>query len=382
MNSSISSSDPVPTAAALPGAAIANGVRPTWRATARGCVLWAGGLLLTVYGFVCVIDPWDVLPLSPSLPRVPISTNSRFSFPALARSARFDSIVLGTSTARLLRPKALDAAFGNAHFANLAMNSATAWEQLRMLGVFRASHAHPRTVVIGLDAEWCGRGTLVRYTPRPFPEWMYEPTTWRGYLEVLNLYALQEAANQFAVMVGLKRRRYGLDGYTNFLPPESQYDPVRVAAAFARWGPPDEQPLPDPPPDAAAPPPVFPAHALLREALLTLPSETRTVLFWAPYHSGRHGAPNSGTARAWAACKAGVTRAVTGTGAVIADFMRTSAITQDTSNYWDPLHYRVPIADRVVQGLNAALDGQENPDFALLTPPSRHGAEAAATRPQ
>ena len=333
-------------------------------------MLWAGGLLLAVYAFICTVDPWDVLPLSPPLPRVPISTNARFSFPALARSPRFDSVVIGTSTARLLRPTALDPVF-QARFANLAMNSATAWEQARLLGVFARSHPDARAVVIGLDAEWCGP-TIVRTTPRPFPEWMYAANPWRGYLEVLNLYAVQEAASQFAVMVGLKRPRYGLDGYTPFVPPDAQYDPVRVAAAFARWGPPDEQPVPDPPPGASTS--AFPAHAMLRDALLGLPAGARAVLFWAPYHVGRQGLPESGTARRWTACKSAIEQAVAGTGAVVADFMRPTGITQDASNYWDPLHTRVAIADRVVEGLRAALDGRETPDFALLLPPVRREA--------
>ncbi|MCC7282510.1 MAG: hypothetical protein IT556_09020, partial [Acetobacteraceae bacterium] len=53
----------------------------------------------------------------------------------LARSARFDSAILGTSTSRMLRPAVLDPLFG-ARFANLSMNDATAWEQYRLGLVF------------------------------------------------------------------------------------------------------------------------------------------------------------------------------------------------------------------------------------------------------
>ena len=71
--------------------------------------------------------------------RAPVATNARFSFPALARSAKFDSAVFGTSTSRLLRPVMLDPEFG-ARFANLAMNDATAYEQARILRRVRAAH--------------------------------------------------------------------------------------------------------------------------------------------------------------------------------------------------------------------------------------------------
>ncbi len=222
MSSSISSSNPL-----------------AWRRWLR---LWLGaaaGGVIGLFLLVAVVDPWDALPLSPPLPRVPISSNARYSFPALARSPRFDAALLGTSTARLLRPAALDGLFGGARFVNLAMNAATAYEQVRLLGVFVRAHPHPRAVLIGLDYSWCVP-ELERYTPRPFPEWMYEPgARWAGYREVLQPYAVQEAVSQLATMLGLKQRRYGLDGYTRFVPPDSDYDPARVDRAFARW------PLPD-----------------------------------------------------------------------------------------------------------------------------------------
>ena len=181
-----------------------------------GCAL---GLLAFVFLFVAVIDPWGMLPLSPPLPRVPISTNARFSMPALASDAGFDSAVIGSSSSRLLRPERLDALLGG-RFVNLAMNAATAWEQAQMLALFARTHPAARTVVIGLDGVWCTE-LPQRSSGRPFPAWMYRGSRWRGYAEVMNLYAVQEAASQLWVMLGLKRRRYGLDGYTSFVPPEA-----------------------------------------------------------------------------------------------------------------------------------------------------------------
>ncbi|MBV8916265.1 MAG: hypothetical protein JOZ05_24915, partial [Acetobacteraceae bacterium] len=289
-----------------------------------------------VYGFVIIVDPWDTLPLSPPLPRVPISTNARFSFPALARSRIFDSVVLGNSSARLLEPRLLNAGFG-ARFANLAMNSATAYEQSRMLQVFLRAHPRPLAVMFGLDQEWCSP-SFRRYTERPFPEWMYTDNLWPAYRYMLTPYAVQEAANQFAVMLHLKWRRYGLDGYTSFVPPESAYDRVRRDAAFLRWPPTDRSP---PPPDARA---VFPALSLLRQDLFSLPPETRKVLFFVPYYIERQGEAGSVTAWNWAQCKQQVAAVAAETGAEAIDFMIPSAITRDKDNYWDPVHYRVPIA--------------------------------------
>ena len=311
-----------------------------------------------MYAFVVLVDPWGMLPLAPPWHRAPISTNARYSFPALASSARFDSAVLGTSTSRMLRPAVLDAVFG-ARFVNLAMNSATAWEQARMLALFARHHPAPRAVLVGLDAAWCGR-VPPDGPARPFPAWMYDGSPWRGYREVATLYAVQEAANQFAVLAGFKRRRYGPDGYTSFLPDDSRYDPARVAASFADWGTARD----DPPTPVA-----LPALTALSTALETLPATTRKVLVFMPSALGLHGAPGSDAAALLAACKAAVTAIGRRTpGSLVVDFQIDSPITRERDNYWDPLHYRIGIADRIMADLADALDGRAGLDDRILWP--------------
>jgi hypothetical protein len=45
------------------------------------------------------------------------------------------------------------------------------------------------------------------------------------------------------------------------------------------------------------------------------------------------------------------------------DFNIPSGITTNDDNYWDPLHYRLPIADRIVKGIEQAIaTGQDDPD--------------------
>ena len=316
------------------------------------------GGLAAAYAFVVLVDPWGMLPLSLPLPRAPISTNARFSFPALASSPAFDSAIVGTSTSRMLRPAVLDGVFG-ARFANLAMNSATAWEQARMLALFTRRHPAARAVLVGIDAAWCERAPR-RDSGRPFPEWMYGGSPWRGYAEMANLYAVQEAANQFAVLAGLKRRRYGLDGYTSFLPDDSRYDPARVARTFAQWG--DA-------PDEPAVPVALPSLPLLDAALGALPPGTRKVLAFMPSEIGQHGAPGSDAALLLAACKReAVAIARRHPGTLVVDFQVDSPITRSRDNYWDPLHYRIGIADRLMADLGAALAGQANADDRILAP--------------
>jgi hypothetical protein len=335
-----------------------------WRRFARLFLITALASLAFVYGFVAIVDPWDTLPLSPPLPRVPISTNARYSFPALARSDKFDSAVFGNSSSRLLEPRLLNPGFG-AHFANLAMNAATAYEQTRLFDVFLRAHPRPRVVMFGLDAGWCA-STFQRFTERSFPEWMYGEDLWPAYLHMFSPYAVQEAANQFAVMTHMKRRRYGLDGYTSFVPPEAAYDRARRDRQFLNWAPVDNRP---PAPDAVA---TYPALPLLRENMLRLPAATRKVLYFPPYHIERQGEPGGVTRWEWDQCKQQVAAIAAETGAEVIDFMIPSAITRDRDNFWDPVHYRIPIAERIVDGL---VKG-ESPDAVVIVPRPKMAATA------
>lgn len=295
--------------------------------------------------------------MSPPLPRVPISTNARYSFPALARSPRFDSVILGDSTARLLQPAVLDPGL-HARFANLSMNAATAYEQSRMLALFLHAHPRPNAVIVSMSQAWCTE-TAARFTPRSFPEWMYRGSPWAAYRELLTPYAIQEAANQFAVMMGWKQRRYGLDGYTSFVPPDSAYDPAKRDALFRHWGPVANGPAP------ADVEPAYPAMPMLAAMLQSLPPGTRRILFFAPQSVDLQGVPGSIAAWRWAGCKREVAGLAREYGALALDFNRVSPITTDRDNFWDPVHYRQAIARRVMEALIAG----SSPDATTLHAP-------------
>ncbi len=294
--------------------------------------------------------------------------NARYAFPALARDTAFDSAVFGTSTSRLLRPATLDAAFGG-RFENLAMNAATAWEQAQLMTVFTRAHPEARTVLVGLDVEWCATGDELRkLTGRPFPAWMYGEDRWAGYLHLLNLDAVQKAAQAFAEFSGLKPEVYGADGYTSFTPPDETYDAVRAAAHLREWSTFVPAGARDGPPEGWR----FPALELLRDRLAALPPATRKVLFFVPY--SRAVLPKPGedaVAAVWTECKRRVARlAAAVPNAVAADFMRPNAITGDDLNYWDGLHYRQPIAERIVRDLAAAQAGATGNEAAVMLQPT------------
>ncbi len=294
-----------------------------------------------------------MLPVHLPIRRVPISTNARFSFPALATAKRFDAVVIGTSTARLLRPAVLDGIFGGARFANLAMNASTAWEQGEMLQLFARHHRHVRAIVLDLDASWCEAAPgSPKLTGRAFPRWMYGGSPWRGYGAMFDLFALQEAVNQAAVALGLRHGSYGGDGYTDFLPPDRDYDQGRVAVLFRRWGVPAA---------AKAPPGDIPLPfvAALPDLLSRLPPSATKMLFLPPLAIEQTGTPGSVTRAEWDDCKQAAAAAASRVpGAILLDFAIPNRVTRDHGFFWDPIHYRVEVADRIMDGMARALDGQ------------------------
>jgi hypothetical protein len=331
-----------------------------WRRFCRRLLLFALTLAGIVYGYVFILDPFDTLSLSPPFDRSPITTNARYAFPALARSPAFDGIILGTSTSRLLRPAQLDPLF-DARFANLAMNSATAYEQWRLGMLFARHHPDAKVLLLGVDIVWCETGDgLAKYTERHFPEWMYDDNSWNDYLHQFSLYAVEQAGIQFGVLTGLRPRRYGRDGYTDFLPDDAAYDPARARRHLYSGGVPEPVQPVEPPVQlsaAAIRALSFPALPLLGDLLAALPKAEK-LIFLVPYHIAEQPRPGSREAIVWNACKVRLAALVAAAPhARLVDFMIPSPVTRQDDNYWDPLHYRVRIATWLGLSLRAAADG-------------------------
>ena len=324
-----------------------------WAGFARSfvvCAVLAGVVALI---FVAAIDPYG-LRAAPGRPPGPImDANQRLSYPQIARGGAFDSAVFGTSTARLLDPDALDAAFGG-RFANLSVNAATPDEQIRLAGLFLARRP-VRAVLFGLDATWCAADPPSR-TANAFPDWLYADGTPWGSLLQMNLRTVTVAFQAGLARMGLARPRIRRDGYAVFTPPEDRYDPER-ARAHIRFG------AADPSAPAEAPDAPMPALARLDRLLGSLPPDVLKILVFMPVHASAQGAPGTAAGLREAACKARVAALGAGNRALAVDFRRPSPLTSRDANYWDALHYRLPLAARIVADLKAALDtGADDPD--------------------
>lgn len=324
-----------------------------WRAFIRGTLVAAASIGVGAVAFVAALDPYG-LRAAPGRPPGPImDANQRLSYPQIARGGPFDAAVFGTSTARLLDPAALDRAF-DARFANLAVNAATPDEQIRLATLFLARRPI-RAVLFGLDATWCSADPPAR-TTNAFPDWLYaDPRTLRNGLRQVNLRSLTVAIGAGFARLGLERPRIRPDGYAVFTPPEARYD-LQRARAHIRAGARD--------PNESAPEPGRPMPALARlDALLGgVPADALKLLAFMPVHAAAQGVPGTRAGRREEACKAHVAAIGTRHGATVVDFRRISPLTTRDDQYWDALHYRLPVAARIVADLKAAVStGADDP---------------------
>ena len=345
-----------------------------WRGFWATTIGTAVGLGATIYALLLVIDPYDTIFFAPPFDRAPVTTNQRFSFPALARRQRFDSAVIGTSSTRLLDPGRLNEVLGGS-FVNLSMNSGTAYEQLQIFKVFVRHHPRARTIIFGLDIEWCEVvETYEKFTPRPFPPWMYDDDPWNDLAHLFNLPALEEMGRQFAYLTGLRAQKYGKDGFTDFLPPIEAYELERARRHLYDGQTPHRkapvaEPI-DPAPEVRAAWP-FATHPLMAEMLRALPDETVKVLMFVPYHHFHQPAPGSRQDAYWAECKRRLTKLAAGfANTHVLDFMIHSEITLRDRNYWDPLHFDRNIASQLIALIARAVETRRGGDgrYRYLTP--------------
>lgn len=337
--------------------------RKFWR-TILTSALVSGGSLLAL---VVLLDPYNTLPYSLPLDRYPVTTNQRFGFPAIIASQEFDSMVTGTSTARLLYPPSLDDALGGS-FANLSLNSGRAYEQLQVVDLFAYHHPDMKRLVIGADSVWCDLVVDEKFTFRPFPPWLYDRSPWNDVFYLFNLETIEQSGRLLGQLLGLRPPAYGKDGYGYFLPDPSEYDLSRVRKKLYKDREPYVRPTQVAPADNYAGERAgwsFPQLEYLRTMMDIVPEHTEVIVFFVPYHHLQVPTPGSEYEARWDACKQEVADILSSRGrAHVVDFMIRSDITMEDRNYWDPLHYTRETADLLVRELETAVKTrQSNPAY-------------------
>ncbi|WP_406857003.1 hypothetical protein ABEG18_05045 [Alsobacter sp. KACC 23698] len=337
-----------------------------WRALlARfAAVLAAAGLGLAA--FVFAFDPYGAGPLAGLAPPALMDINQRFMYPQVIRSHAFDSAVIGTSTVRLLNPARLDPLF-SARTVNLGMNAATPWEQARIADLFLRETPDPALMIFGIDAEWCAQDAASpakRLTFRAFPDSFYDDNRWNDWPYLFNLHSIEISWRLAMHRLRFKRQRLPMNGYEVFTPNEALYDVGRARThIYGDTGfgtsPPARAPKDPVAPDQFR----FPALAWLEDLLARLPARTSRFILFPPAHAAGYFPADTREGSRMEACKAQATRIAERRGATLVDFRVPSRLTQDDANYWDHLHYRLPVAERITQALvDAQATGRDAPD--------------------
>lgn len=327
-----------------------------WRAFIRTAAWSALGLAVALYGFVIAMDPYGTR-VAAGDRTVPImDINQRYMYPQIARAALYDSAVFGTSTMRLLDPERLDGKLGG-RFANFAMNAATPWEQAQLLALYLRHRPHPGTLVFGIDRHWCLPHDA-RLSFRSFPPWLYEEGWVKDLPHLFDFRSIEIAGRVALARLGLARERMRRDGYGIFTPPESRYDLAQARRHIRANSSPfveGEESAPASGSRGGADP--FPSLAWLSQMLDRVPPETRMLVVMPPIHVAAQAVPDTPDAARERACTARVLDLAARHGATVVDYRRPSAITTEDSNYWDPLHYRIGLAARIVDDLAAVAAG-------------------------
>jgi len=345
---------------------MADPVQRSWRTFVLSWLLWSAGWFTGLYLFVAIVDPFDTLAFSPDWKRHRVTGNERFELPGLMKRGHFDSAVFGTSTVLLLDPSALDAALGG-HFVNAALSDGRAWEQAQVMRLFTQETPQPRTLVLGIDVAWCTPDQPAPpLTFRPFPAWEYERDRRAGYLHLFDLRHIDAALRQALTITGTLAPVLSEDGYWQFVPDDALYDPIRAAAKIYGAPPPVSVPAVTLPAAGVRPADwTFPDIAFLAASLRQFPQQTRVILMLVPYHVVAY-ASEARWPRYHFCKEALVGAARTLANAVVVDFMFPNATTRDYRQYWDGLHYRVSVAQRVVDALRRAERGEETDGFARI----------------
>jgi hypothetical protein len=349
----------------------ATGSARRWGAFLRSVAVFAFALAVPLLLFNLLVDPYDASPMHLPFRRPLMDINQRFMYPQVLRSGEFDGAVFGTSTLRLLKPADLEAGFGG-RFANFGMNAATPFEQSQAVRLYVAHTPRLRTLVWGLDSGWCEEDAdqpAKLVTERAFPPWLYGESRFAAIPHMFNLRTLEISARLVLNRLGLMKERLPRNGYEVFTPPEQSYDAARARQHI--WGGRLRPVAPDiAPAETGAAERArwrYPGLRFLAEGLRGLPKGARLILVFPPVHIAFEPPPASPEGARAAECKRRAAAIAQAQGGIVVDFGFPSPITRVDENYWDPLHYRLPIARRVAEALQQAAEGERNAaDFRVV----------------
>jgi hypothetical protein len=339
-----------------------------WRQFVQVFAASTSAALLLVAALIALIDPLAISPFRVVSNEILPQTNRRFIAPAIVRSGRFDGFIVGSSTVHSLDPKRVERVFPG-RFANLSLYASTPHEQSQLVRLIVRERPDTRTIVWGLDTNWCNAGPIPRYSSEVFPEWLYRPLSWSYLTNTFNWASLELVFRKLRQLLQDKNMRLRPDGYVRALPPEGSYDLAKAQRAIYHTGqsPPLLEPelpaIPAGSPEAGA---GLPGVVLLGDVLSKIRDGVTLVLVLMPRHAFALPVPGTPDAVRVRDCKAAIAALAQRRGHWVIDGMWRSPWTVDDNNYWDRSHFRDHLAEALIDGIDAAVNcGDVAPKAAL-----------------
>jgi hypothetical protein len=348
-----------------------------WRRFALAFLAVFAGVVVVVYTFIILVDPYDSgrlfslglrglydgaqggdkvggdvrLSAAPSSKPTAFGNtdeSQRTGNVALGRSARFNAAVFGNSHGQLLSPQRLSQATG-LNFVQLTVPGANVREQIAMMHWFIRHHAEIGALVLTLDERWCVTDPALPLRS-PFPFWLYSDSNLVYLANALSTRTLRDGFRRVASAFG---RPAPVDpaGYFDYEAGKTwNFKPGKPAPAEgfpARDGRPYRRD------------PDFPGLILLDALLAEVPAKTPVVIVLPPQFYTQLPPSGTGGARFRDYCKWQIAlRAERGAGSAFIDFLVDSEITRKPENFMDEEHYRSNIAQMIEADIAAALKGR------------------------
>jgi hypothetical protein len=312
-----------------------------WRRCLIACLGALGVSAVLLFTAMLLIDPYDSgrgwLGIDGVDDRDPkTATASR------ARDVRFDSAIIGNSTAQLLNPADLSQSTG-LRFVQLYLTGGSPREQLAVLDFFLRHHPRVGALVFVTDPFWCAH-RRAETRPGDFPYWLYGTGTLSWAARLMSRDSIEHAFQRISIGLDL-RQRNPPDGFFS-------YEDIWPPGQFRETNPPRD-PVPD---DAVADRGFFSEIAELDAAIKKLPADVAVVVVVPPTLATTVARPGTAAAAEREACNAALAKTVAGRPrSNFLNYRVDNSQTRDQANFADFIHYRPSLADRMASGIAESI---------------------------
>lgn len=312
-----------------------------WQRCLVACLGALGVSALLLFAALLLIDPYDSGRGWLGIDGVD-DRDTHTATASRARDARFDSAVIGNSTAQLLNPADLSQATG-LRFVQLYLTGGSPREQLAVLDFFLRHHRRVEALVFVTDPFWCAH-RRAETRPGDFPYWLYGTSSLSWAARLMSRESIEHAFQRISIGLGLRRRNPpdGFFSYEDIWPP-GQFREVN--------GPRDPAPT-----DTEAERNFFPEIAQLDAAIKKLPADVAVVVVVPPTLATTVARPGTAAAAEREACNAALAKTVAGRPrSNFLNYRVDNPQTRDPANFADFIHYRPSLAGRMASGVAESI---------------------------